>query len=166
MSRCDWAWWATGLGLVPLIMAGIVLFYAALFGVAFVLALLAGVAEPGSAFTWSGDYNLFVGAFFVVLIGIISVGPLYLVLGVLLLAALRSLAHRGWTQRRLRCLAVITGIVATAPLYPFIPAGAFYGFILPLPDAPPERRRRVLSRTCAGLAALTVMLAPLSLLGG
>jgi hypothetical protein len=63
-------------------------------------------------------------------------------------------------------LAVIVGIVATAPLYPFIPAGALYGLIVPLPGAGPEQRRRVVKTTCAGLATLIVVLVPLSFVVG
>ena len=152
----DAAWWATGLALVPLLMVGIFVAY----GVA---GALAGIAAP--SFDPSGvDSNILGTALGYGLLAAAIVGPFYLVLGVLFLAALRRLAGRGWTRQRLRRMAVITGIVAAAPFYPFIPAGALYGLIVPLPGAGREERRRVLWRTCAGVVALIVVLAPLSLL--
>lgn len=83
--------------------------------------------------------------------------------GVLLLAPLHRVAAKGWPERRLRRVAVIAGIVAGAPTLIFIPAGALYGLIVPLPGAGPAVRRRVLVRTALGVLGLLALLVPLSL---
>ena len=155
----DAAWWATGIGLVPLLIVVAALAYA------LVGSLIALVAAPFLDLPLLGEgdgRNLVVDAYFLGAIGLVVVGLPYMALGTLLLAGLRLLTRRGWTGRRLRRLAVIAGIVATAPFVVFVPAGALYGMAVPLPGAGAEQRHRVLARACAGLAALTVLLVPLS----
>ncbi len=155
------AWWATGLGLIPL---GIV-------GASFAYGVLGTLIVP--VVTWlfglspvGGEGSLILNILGLAFLALLVVGVPYLVVGVLLLTLLRYLAGKGWDDRRLRRAAVIIGVVATAPFVVFIPAGVAYGLIVPLPHTRNRELRRIFVSTAIAVILLFLMLIPLSLLVG
>jgi hypothetical protein len=151
-------WWAAGLALIPVLIVG------AVFSFGLVGTVVGLAADPFVDLPSGTDDNpLLVNVLGFALVVLLVVGLPYLALGVLLLAALRRLSARGWPARRQRRVAVIAGVVATAPFVPFTLAGLAYGLLVPLPGASVEDRRRTLLRTALAVVALGVLLAPLSL---
>ncbi len=121
------AWFATGLGRVPLFIVLTV------FGYVCVTSLGGVLASPFLDLPDTYDDSYLGGVLGLALFGLLLAGPPFLVVCAVYLAILRHLSLRGWTERRLRRAAVGGGLLVTLPFVILAPMGALFGLVLPLP---------------------------------